>query len=79
MTSSFFFLKAIFGEIKVPPPPQKFPQKSPPFPATWLSFLIARLGNYFYDLETIVVGEDTDHGEPHPTQRHRLGMLVKLT
>jgi hypothetical protein len=79
MTSSFFFLKAIFGEILVGLGAPKFPQKSPPFPATWLSFLIARLGNYFYDLETIVVGEDTDHGEPHPTQRHRLGMLVKLT
>jgi hypothetical protein len=79
MTSSFFFLKAIFGGIYVGLAAPEFAPNTPPFPATWLSFLIARLGNYFYDLETIVVGEDTDHGEPHPTQRHRLGMLVKLT
>ena len=37
-----------------------------------------KIRKLFYDLETIVVGEDTDHGEPRPTQRHRLGMFVKF-
>jgi hypothetical protein len=41
--------------------------KIAPFPTTCLSILIARLGNYFYDLKTIVVGAFTNHGEPPQT------------
>jgi hypothetical protein len=41
-------------------PPQKNTPKNRPISLDMRSFLIARLGNYFYDLETIVAGEDDD-------------------
>jgi hypothetical protein len=57
---TLFFKMGVFLVIFGGGAPQLFAPKNRPISLDMRSFLIARLGNYFYDLETIVAGEDDD-------------------
>jgi hypothetical protein len=57
---NFFFKIGLFLVNFWWAPPQINSPKNRPISLDMRSFLIARLGNYFYDLETIVAGEDDD-------------------